>query len=203
MAGDFWDFKYLNRNGIFLDPDGILRPQDEFKLARDFTKEFVSKLPLNEIVESNHDARLFKRTKEAYIPSFLLKSYRDILDLGENIKFGRCFTHYNGQVVVEHGHAVKGSSYTSFERHLNKRITSVVFAHHHARSCILYDPVFVADDPDRRLQRFVMNVGACVDELSEGMAYARDTLLRSSQTIGVLVWDGKKRRVTPHLIPIT
>jgi hypothetical protein len=125
------------------------------------------------------------------------------LELGENVKFGRGFLHYNQQVFVEHGHAIKGASYTSFERHLNKRLTSVCFAHHHARACILYDPIFVADQPDKRVQRFAMNVGALVDEESEGMEYARDTVLRSSQTVGVLIWDEKRKIVTPHLIPMS
>ena len=200
--GDEWDFKYLNRNGMMWnDPDEKFTPTDEYRKALAFLKELRSKIPIKKICHSNHSARIWKRAKEAYIPSFLVKSYKEIIQVPNDVIVARRFVEYGGQVVVEHGDRCGNGVNAAIKLAISNRVSTVI-GHHSASGGILYNSTLrPTASGDKREQIFGMNVGGMVDEKSYGMAWAKDFMNRTTLGCGVLVWDNQRKLVIPHFIP--
>lgn len=201
-VGDFWDFRYLCRHGIWLDPDLIATPTDEYLAALEFTKKYLSEFPRIKICHSNHGARIFKRAKESYIPNFLLKSYKEVLKLPKTVEVRRFFVEHGGKVVIEHGNRSSNGVNAALKLAISNRISTVI-GHHSAAGGILYNSTMKPTKHDEtvREQLFGMNVGGMIDEKSYGMAWAKDFTNRITLGCGVLMWDNKKKMTIPHFIP--
>ena len=199
--GDVWDFKYLCRIGkAFLDPDDPVTPTQEYEQALEFTKELTSKFPKLQICHSNHGARIFKRAKEHFIPHFLIRDYKQILQLPENVNVARRFIKYGGKVVLEHGDRVSSGVNAAIKLAIANR-RSTVIGHHSGHGGITYQTSMVPGNrnKDIREQIWGMNVGCMVDETSYGMAWAKNFTSKLILGCGVITWDGKKP--VPHFIP--
>lgn len=199
--GDLFDFRFLSSHSKRPDPDDPLSPRDEYKRSIEFAKELFSKLPVEEICQSNHELRVWKRAKEQGLPSFLLKDYIEILKLPKYVRVVNAISHYGGRVVLEHGHRVKGSSWNAYLAHLNSNGVSTIIGHHSFSAGIIYKSNWSADKY-KRAQRFFMNVGCLVDEHSWGMEWCKDFTNRMVMGCGVLTWDKKRKLVIPHFIPL-
>jgi len=202
--GDFWDWRYLRRMGteLQLDPDDPITPTEEFTRSLAVTREIMSsQIAPHQICESNHGDRIRRVAKTAYIPQFLLRNYSQILNLSKDVEVARNFVHYGGKVLFEHGHRLKGTSQSALEKLVDKSNCSIVIGHHSAKGGTFYQSSFQHDNPDQRMQRWLLNVGGMIDEKSFGMRWSRDFVARITLGCGVVRWDNYLKKPIPIFYP--
>lgn len=68
------------------DPD-LPSAGDELKLSFPVIQELYQMFPLMDILESNHGSLVWRKAKTSGIPKYYLKSYNDILNVGEGWKW--------------------------------------------------------------------------------------------------------------------
>lgn len=87
------------------DPD-LHSPKDELELSLPVIQELHTMFPKMNIIESNHGSLVWRKAKTAGIPKHYIKSYNDMLGVGEGWKwsFDLTLTLPNGQkCYVHHG----------------------------------------------------------------------------------------------------
>lgn len=87
------------------DPD-LMSAGDELKAALPVLAELYEMFPVMDIIDSNHGSMVFRKAKHHGIPRHYLKSYNDVLQVGEGWKWHNDMTIVlpNGEkVYIHHG----------------------------------------------------------------------------------------------------
>jgi len=139
---------------------------DELEIAKTYIKELHKLFPQMDLLESNHGALLYRKALSHGIPKQMLKSYNDILEVGDGWKWHPelIIKLPNGQPVYFcHG---KNSNVTTLS---HKQGMSAVQGHYHGRYKIEY-----WGNP--RELNWGMAVGCLIDDDSFAMAYNKNTI---------------------------
>lgn len=149
------------------DPD-LMSAGDELRAALPVIAELHSIFPVMDLIDSNHGSMVFRKAKHHGIPRHYLKSYNDVLQVGEGWKWHHDLTLDlpDGQrVYVHHGksaEAIKTSQAMSM---------SHVCGHFHESFGVKYWA-----NPNGLF--FAMNSGCLIDDDSYAYSYNNTNLKR-------------------------
>jgi hypothetical protein len=174
--GDEMDHAYLSFHDT--DPD-LLSGGDELKAALPVIAELHDMFPVMDVIDSNHGSLVWRKAKHHGIPRHYIKSYNDVLGVGEGWKW-----HHDmvldlpdgQQVYVHHGKsadAIKTSQIMGM---------SHVCGHYHESFGIKYWA-----NPNGLY--FAMNCGCLIDDDSYAFAYNNVNLKRPIIGTGLII-DG-------------
>lgn len=160
------------------DPD-LMSAGDELKAARVFMQELYALVPDMDILSSNHGDLYYRKAKHHGIPLHVIKSYNDVLGVGEGWK-------WHSDLVVELPNGKKvyfchGKSQNGLKLSQNMGM-SCVQGHYHNSFNIQYwsSPLEL---------HWSMQVGCLVDDKSLAMAYNKLTVNRPIIGCGLII-DG-------------
>lgn len=149
------------------DPD-LMSAGDELRAALPIIKQIEELFPVMDIIDSNHGSMVFRKSKAHGIPRHYLKSYNEVLQVGEGWKWSHDLTIElpDGQkVFIHHGksaEAVKTSQAMSM---------SHVCGHFHESFGVKYWA-----NPNGLF--FAMNSGCLINDDSYAFAYNNTNLKR-------------------------
>lgn len=149
------------------DPD-LMSAGDELRAALPVIKELEQMFPVMDIIDSNHGSMIFRKSKSCGIPRHYLKSYNEVLQVGEGWKWSHDLTIElpDGQkVFIHHGkssEAIKTSQAMSM---------SHVCGHFHESFGVKYWA-----NPNGLF--FAMNSGCLIDDDSYAYSYNNTNLKR-------------------------
>lgn len=187
--GDEIDWRYLSKFGR--DPNDPDSPNEEFRKAKEFLKELYAAFREVSVCTSNHGLRFQQRAREAYLPEFMLKSVKELLESPRTWKWRESIVKYNGSVEFEHG-VRAGGGVDGALRLAIKEGRSVCIGHHSSRGGVLYHAT-------KNHTKWGMCVGGMIDEESYGMAWAKHFVDRITLGCGVILDDGKKAIFEPFI----
>ncbi len=164
----------------FHDPDpDLLSPGHELKAAQTFLRELYEIIPKMDILSSNHGDLFYRKAKHHGIPLHVMKSYNDVLDVGDGWK-------WHPELIVDLPNGKKvyfchGKSQNGLKLSQNMGM-SCVQGHYHNSFNIQYwsSPLEL---------HFSMQVGCLVDDKSLAMAYNKLTVNRPIIGCGLII-DG-------------
>jgi len=159
---------------------------DELRNAKRYIKQLEKLFPVMDLLESNHGALLYRKALHHGIPSEMLRSYNEILNVSKSWKWHNDLTIKlpNKQPVYFcHG---KNANVTLLSKNMGM---SAVQGHFHGRYKIEY-----WGNPERL--NFAMSVGCLVDDDSLALAYNKVQLERPIIGLGMII-DSQ-----PLLIPL-
>lgn len=152
----------------------------ELEKAIKQVKELEKMFPQMDIMDSNHGSMMWRKAKTHGIPSHCIKSYNDVLGVGEGWKWHNDLIVRlpNGQSVYFcHGRSTDGLK-------LSKNMgCNAVQGHYHSKFNIQY-----WSNPENLF--WSMQVGCLIDDKSLAMAYNKLTLDRPIIGCGLII-DGK------------
>jgi len=170
--GDSIDANAISR--YITSPDGYSAGM-EHKLTLETLKEFYNIFPAGIEVESNHNARIYKRAYDAGIPKEYLKSYAELVEAPASWSFVESAEIDN--IIYEHGHNFDGMYAARTAAIVNRK--STVMGHHHGFGGIHY----IANRQD---MIFGMNVGCLIDEKAYAFEYAKSHKFKPTLMCGVV-----------------
>lgn len=158
------------------DPD-LPSAGDELKLGLKYIKELKKLFPVMDLLESNHGSLVYRKAKTGGIPRHYLKSYNDVLGVGDSWKwhFELIIKLPNGQnCYIHHGKSSEGIK-LSQTMGMNS-----VQGHFHEKFKIDYwgNPVGLF---------WSMQVGCLVDDHSLAMSYNNANLRRPILGVGLII----------------
>ncbi len=149
------------------DPD-LMSAGDELRAALPIIKQIEELFPVMDIIDSNHGSMVFRKSKHHGIPRHYLKSYNEVLQVGEGWKWHHelTLTLPSGEkVYVHHG---KSSDATKTSQAMSM---SHVCGHFHESFGVRYWA-----NPNGLF--FAMNSGCLIDDSSYAFAYNNTNLKR-------------------------
>ncbi len=174
QIGDECDYNFSSYHES--DPD-LYSAGHELKKAREQIKQLEKMFPEVDLLESNHGSIPMRKSKTAGLSRDCIKSYNDILGVGEGWRWhdDLTITLPNGQrVYFCHGRSSDGLK-------LSKNMScNVVQGHFHSKFNIQY-----WSNPDNLF--WSMQAGCLVDSKSLAMAYNKLTLDRPIIGCGLII----------------
>ncbi len=181
--GDFFDQHALSDYDS--DPDGFSAGH-ELEAAKKAAKDFYKLFPKVDILESNHDVRIYKKAVKSGIPKSYLKDYHEWMELPKGWKMHARVDI--DDVAYVHGHQIKSSASIT-NTALRSFLKSVVFGHWHTKF-----EVSTYSTHEKLLH------GMCVGSLIDAKAYAfRYQRLEAARPI---IGTGVVTNGTPKLVPM-
>lgn len=185
--GDEVDQYYASR--FPKDPDAILSARGELKVARERLKEWYKAFPICRVAISNHGLRWLARAHECYIPSEILRPYKELLEAPSGWS-------WHEEIKIKDSRpwrAIHGMGYSGINGHRNAAIdgrTSTVIGHlhSHAGSC------YINND---KHPIWAMNVGCLIDIDQFAFKYAKHSRFKAALSVGVVLDNGKMPLVVP------
>ncbi len=157
--GDLEDWHSISMHDH--DPDG-LSPGMELKALREGVKPLFKLFPKMLICTSNHGSLPLRRAFKFGLPSELIKSYKDILEMPDGWKIADNW-EVDG-VIYEHGEGFSGQQ--AAIKSANANMQSTVIGHIHAFAGIQYSA-------NSRYLIFGFNVGCLIDRHKYAFAYGK------------------------------
>lgn len=158
------------------DPD-LPSAGDELSKSLPIIAQLKELFPVMDILESNHGSLVYRKAKTAGIPRHYLKSYNNVLEVGDNWKwhFDLTITLPNGQLCYFHHGKVAEGARLSQTMGMN-----AVQGHYHERFKIDYwgNPVGLF---------WSMQVGCFADDKSLAMSYNNANLKRPVVGCGLII----------------
>ena len=182
FIGDLLDNHYMSFWDT--DPDGM-SAGDELDAAIERLSKWHEAFPNADVVNGNHDLRLFKQLFKAGVSKKWLRRMADVLEV-PSWNFTDSI-EYDG-VIYTHGGA-GGPVAGAFNRAV-KRGKSVVQGHHHTSSYIKFHVTDVS-------RIFAMQVGCGIDENTYAAQYSKDMISRFIISAGVVLDSGQLPIIEP------
>lgn len=181
--GDEADFNGLNFHG--LDPD-MKSAGHELIEIRHYSAKLEKIFPDMELVESNHGLLPKRRAKAGGLPSAMLRSYNEILDVGPGWKW-----HTHLDIKLPDGRMCRFvHNYESNAQTASKNLSMcLVQGHHHSKFEVLYWT-------DGRRHLWGATIGCLIDDKSRAFGYNKTQSKRP--ILGCMVI----KNGTPILIPM-
>lgn len=156
--GDEADFNGLNFHG--LDPD-MKSAGHELIEVRHYMNQLEKIFPIMDILESNHGLLPARRAKAAGLPSAMLRSYNDIMDVGNGWKW-----HKSLDIKLPNGKYVHlAHNYESNALAVSKNLGSCfIQGHHHAK----FELLFWSNGKN---QLWGATIGCLIDDSSSAFNY--------------------------------
>jgi hypothetical protein len=161
FLGDEADFHAISDYDS--DADGYSAGH-ELRRVRKSIAKWYDEYPNALVCESNHTSRPIRKMVAAGIPSDLIPTYKQILDIPDSVDWRYAQSHIVDGVVYEHGDACGGMYPHANAMRLN--MMSTVVGHHHHAFGIHWN-----QSPYRRT--FGMAVGCGIDAEAYAFRYAR------------------------------
>ncbi len=186
--GDELDQYYASR--FPKDPDAIISARGELKIARERLKEWYKAFPAMRVCLSNHGLRWLARAHECYIPSEVLKPYKELIEA----PYG---WSWHEEIKIKDDYpwrAIHGVGYSGVNGHRNAAIDgriSTVIGHLHSHAGINY-----VNNGGPAI--WGMNCGCLIDDQEFAFKYAKHSRYKGVLSVGVVVDNGK----TPVLVPM-
>lgn len=172
------------------DPDAIITARGELKIAREKMKEWYAAFPICDVAISNHGIRWLARAHDAYIPSEILRPYRELLEAPSGWRW-----HEEIRVKTKTPfRVIHGVGYSGINGHRNACIdagisTAIGHLHSHAG---------VSHVCNGKKTIWGMNVGCLMDpEPTLANGYAKYSRHKGVLSCGVVIDDG----LTPIVVP--
>lgn len=180
--GDLEDWHSISMHDH--DPDG-LSPGMELQALRKGVKPLFKLFPRMKICTSNHGSLPLRRAFKFGLPSELIKSYKDILEMPDGWQIADSWEV--DDVVYEHGEAFSGQQ--GAIRSANANMQSTVIGHIHAFAGIQYSA-------NSKHLIFGFNTGCLIDRHKYAFAYGKKIKAKPILGCGIIV-DG-----VPTFIPL-
>lgn len=180
--GDLEDWHSISMHDH--DPDG-LSPGMELEALRKGVKPLFKLFPSMMICTSNHGSLPLRRAFKFGLPSELIKSYKDILQMPDGWQIADSW-EVDG-IVYEHGEAFSGQQ--GAIKSANANMQSTVIGHIHAFAGIQYSA-------NSKHLIFGFNVGCLIDRAKYAFAYGKK--IKSKPILGC----GIIRNGIPTFVPL-
>jgi len=186
-AGDEVDQYFASR--FPKDPDADMSPFKELKMARMKLKDWYRAFPMMRVAISNHGVRWLARAFECYIPSEILKPYKELLDAPSGWS-------WHEEILLKEKHPfrlIHGMGYSGVNGARNAAIDgriSTAIGHLHSYAGVSY-----IRNTDKSI--WAMNTGCLIDDSKFAFKYAKHARVKGNLTVGVVIDDGKHPIVVP------
>lgn len=176
QLGDLFDQYAVSRYPK--DPDAMTT-REEFTKSNIIASRWVKEFPKMTITIGNHCVRLFKRIRDAGIPSnMLIKSFNTLWNLPDTWKWVDRFKK-DGVTFI---HGAKSGEYAHANTARDNRCNTVI-GHTHSTGGVHYTSSF-------ENTIFGMNCGCLIDDKTYAFAYANELTRRPVLGAGIVI-DGK------------
>lgn len=173
--GDMEDWHSINMHDH--SPDG-LSPGDELSALREGVKPYFKLFPNMNICTSNHGMLPYRRANKFGMPSALIKSYQDVLEMPKTWKIQE---HWEiDGVMYEHGDPFTGQS--AAIKCAEKNMQPTVIGHVHSFAGIQYSA-------NSKHLIFGFNVGCLIDKEAYAFDYAKKIKSKPILGCGIII-DG-------------
>lgn len=172
--GDEGDFHFLAPK-FLPDPDGW-GGKDEYWQMREHLEPLWDLFPEQDVCESNHTLRPFRKAYNAGIPSVYMKALSDIMGAPKGVRWQQRWI-YN-EILFEHGEGASGKSAALAIAMSNRRSTSI--GHQHCWGGVTYSSSF-------EQTIFGMNTGCLIDITAYAFKYARTSKDKPTLGTGVIL----------------
>lgn len=186
--GDEIDQYYASR--FPKDPDAVLSARGELKIGRERLKEWYRAFPVCRVCISNHGLRWLARAHECYIPSEILRPYKELIEAPQGWS-------WHEEIKIKDDHpwrAIHGVGYSGINGHRNAAIDgrmSTVIGHLHAFSGTCYIN-------NGKSNIWAMNAGCLINTEEFAFKYAKHSRNKATLSVGVVLDSGK----TPLVVPM-
>lgn len=180
--GDLEDWHSISMHDH--DPDGM-SPGDELKALRKAIKPLFTLFPKMKICTSNHGSLPLRRAFKFGLPSELIKSYKDILQMPSGWQIADTWEIDN--VIYEHGESFVGQQ--GAIKSANANMQSTVIGHIHAFAGIQYSA-------NQKHLIFGFNTGCLIDRNKYAFAYGKKIKAKPILGVGIIIDS------TPTFIPM-
>lgn len=159
------------------DPD-LMSAGDELRAALPVIAELHELLPVMDLIDSNHGSMVFRKAKHHGIPRHYLKSYNDVLQVGEGWKWSHDLTltlPSGHKVFVHHGksaEAIKTSQAMSMSHvcgHFHESFGVKYWANPHDlffainSGCLIHDDSYAYSYNNTNLKRPIIGTSLIID----------------------------------------
>lgn len=159
------------------DPD-LMSAGDELRAALPVIAELHDLFPVMDLIDSNHGSMVFRKAKHHGIPRHYLKSYNDVLQVGEGWKWSHDLTltlPSGHKVFVHHGksaEAIKTSQAMSMSHvcgHFHESFGVKYWANPHDlffainSGCLIHDVSYAYSYNDTNLKRPIIGTSLIID----------------------------------------
>lgn len=171
------------------DPDAIITARGELKLARERLKAWYKAFPFCRVAISNHGLRWASKAYDSFVPSELIKPYKDIIEA----PIGWV---WKDEIIVKTKvpfRVIHGLGYSGVQGARNAAIDSgmdTIVGHLHAHAGISYINT-------GKNQIWGMNVGCLIDQSAMAFNYGKNSRFKATLSVGVVLNDGKLPIVVP------
>ena len=182
-TGDLFDIYSIS--SYPKDPDHPDSWDDEIKRAREKAARLAEMFPKMEIMESNHDDRVYKKGRLAGVPREFLVPYREVVGAPDGWKWHRDLSIRSeaNKKCMYFAHTKTGGALACAK---DKGMTAVL-GHHHSKFGA------VAFRPDKRRTIYGVDAGCLISDRGAPYAYNKGDRGRPIQG-AVILLEG-----TPHL----
>jgi len=125
-VGDLCDLYHFSRWPK--SPDAKHTVAQELDLARDKIRKWARAFPEMKIAESNHDSRIIKKALGAELPSQVIKSFHEVLELPDQWQIKNQYVICGPDILVCHGEEFPDALQAAINYGMN-----VVQGHHHSK----------------------------------------------------------------------
>lgn len=172
------------------DADAQMDPRKELQLGRDRLKAWWSAFPCMMVCNSNHGLRWLAKAFDCYIPSEVIRPYKDLFGLPDSWQ-------YRDSWLIKEKHpfrAIHGMGYSGMAGARNAAIDghiSTVIGHLHAHASAMH----IKNDG---LAIWGMNVGCLIDCESFAFKYGRYSRFKPMLSMGIVLNHGSTPLVVPY-----
>lgn len=166
------------------DPDASHTANSEIQETRDTLQAWIDAFPVLRVCESNHGQRWAKKASVSQIPSQLLRTYQEVLQIPLSWQYKRIWKIPASKHPFKVLHGLEFSGKHSARNALDQTSTSVAFGHLHSSAAIAYLKTF-----DKSV--WAMNTGCLINPEAYAFHYGKDSKQKPNLGTGVVCDGGK------------
>lgn len=186
-VGDELDQYYASR--FPKDPDAIISARGELKIARERLRDWYKAFPICRVALSNHGLRWLARAHDCYIPSEVLKPYKELIEAPSGWT-------WHDEIKIKDDHPwriIHGVGYSGVNGARNAAIDgriSTVIGHLHSFGGVTYIN-------NGKNQMWGMNAGCLINSDEFAFKYSKHIRYKATLSVGVVLDNGKFPIVVP------
>lgn len=176
FIGDIFDMSTLSRHPV--EPDALGVP-DEFAQTCENLEEYYCTFPIAKVCLGNHDSRLSQRASDSGIPTFCLKSMKELFNIPDTWEIADKWVIDN----VSYIHGTQFNSRNILTTVANYTNGSLVMGHQHSLLGVVYNTNLFEK------QSFAMAVGCGIDDSAYAFRYGKNNKMKSVIGCGIVISD--------------
>lgn len=179
------------------DPNGIHTATSEIHASIDKLKKWQNAFPKMKLCISNHGQRWAKKASEAEIPSAMMRTYQEVLQIKSSWQY-----KLEWRINSRHPfRVIHGMGYSGEKGHINAAIDSgmsTCIGHLHSFGGVAHLRKGISDEYKTAQSIWAMNTGCLIDVASYAFHYGRESRSKPTLGCGVVINNG----TTPIFFPL-